>query len=248
MKGAHILAAVAAMLASAACNAEQGSEGSPNLNAPIEAVAAPQGGDWAQTVTKTAEGGFLMGNPNADVKLVEFGSMTCPHCAEFDEKGLQQLIDKYVKTGRVSFEFRNFVRDPFDLTVSLITRCGGPERFFPLTRAAFADQRAWMEQIQSAPQDRLQALSNLPPQQQFVEIAKLGGLQQWAAQRGVPSARSTACLTNENEVNQLVQMNTDATSTYSIPGTPAFLINGKLAENVTTWETLEPKIREALGS
>ena len=57
-----------------------------------------------------------MGNPNAKVKLVEFGSLTCPHCAEFEEEGGKALIENYVKTGQVSWEFRNFVRDPFDIT------------------------------------------------------------------------------------------------------------------------------------
>ena len=72
-----------------------------------------------------------MGNPNAEVKLVEFGSMTCPHCAEFDEQGGKPLIDNYVKNGQVSFEFRNFVRDPFDMTASLIARCGGAKQLLP---------------------------------------------------------------------------------------------------------------------
>jgi hypothetical protein len=73
MKPAYVLLATAAIFASAACNAEQGASG--NSSAPIEAVAAPNGGDWTKTVVATPEGGFLMGNPNADVKLVEFGSM-----------------------------------------------------------------------------------------------------------------------------------------------------------------------------
>ena len=76
-------------------------------------------------VVRTPEGGYLMGNPKANVKLIEFGSMTCPHCAEFEEQRGEQLIDTYVKSGRVSYEFRNFVRDPFDLAASLIARCGG---------------------------------------------------------------------------------------------------------------------------
>ena len=49
----------------------------------------------------------MMGNPNAKVKLIEIGSLTCPHCREFDEKGVPTLIDKYVKTGQVSWEFRH---------------------------------------------------------------------------------------------------------------------------------------------
>jgi protein-disulfide isomerase len=74
------------------------------------------------------------------------------------------------------------------------------------------------------------------------------GLKQYASMRGVPRAKADQCLANEAEVNQLVQMNTDAATTYSIPGTPSFLINGALVEQVATWELLEPKLKEALAS
>lgn len=246
MKPSHLFTAAAAVLALAGCNAESGN--STASSAPIEAVPPPEGGDWSQMVRQTPEGGFVMGNPDADVKLVEFASMTCPHCADFEENGVPPLIENYVKTGRVSFELRNFVRDPFDLTASLITRCGGADRYFPLTRAMFEDQDQWFQTLQNIPQDQMQSVMTMGPQQQFLRIAELAGFQQWAAQRGLPSAQSTQCLTNEEEVNRLVQMNSDATSNFNIPGTPSFVINGELVENASAWDALEPRIREALGS
>ena len=248
MKPSHILLATAAIFASAACNAEKGAESNSSAPLNIERIAPPQGGDWSQMVTETPAGGFLMGNPEAPVKLVEYGSMTCPHCAEFDETGLQPLIDNYVKTGQVSFEFRNYVRDPYDLTAALITRCNGAQGFFPLTRAMFKDQQDWITKLQGVSPEQQQALMNLGPQQQFLEIAKLAGFQQWAAMRGVPNAKSTACLTDEGEVNQLVQMNGDATSQYpNFPGTPTFTINGELLERTADWATLEPQLRDAVA-
>ena len=141
MKPIHLTMAVAAVLASGACNAENGTSANGNSAAATKAVPPPQGGDWSTVVTQTPEGGFLMGNPNADVKLVEFGSMTCPHCATFDEEGFEALSNSYVKNGQVAFEFRNYVRDPLDITLSLIARCGGEERFFPLTHAMFDSQQ-----------------------------------------------------------------------------------------------------------
>lgn len=249
MKLHHLGVALAAILASAACNAEKGNDAAAaTTSGSAKQVPPPKGGDWSTVVTQTAAGGYVMGNPNAGVKLIEYGSMTCPHCAEFDEKGLQPLIDNYVKSGRVSFEFRNFVRDPFDLTASLIARCGGTRQFFPLTRQLFAGQDQWIGKIQSAGAEQQQALAALPPKQQFAAIAKLAGLQQWAAQRGVPSAKSGACLANESEVNRLVQMNGDATQQYpGFRGTPSFVLNGKLLDDTATWETLEPKLRAAVG-
>jgi hypothetical protein len=246
MKRIHLLAA-AAVFASAACNGDKGTDSS-GPTTKVEAVAPPQGGDWAQVVTQTPAGGFVMGNPNAAVKLVEYGSLTCPHCREFDETGVQPLIDNYVKSGRVAYELRNYVRDPFDLAGALITRCNGAKGFFPLTRAMFKDQANWLNRLQSIPPEQQQALTTLGPDRQFLEIAKAAGFQQWAAMRGLPSARSTTCLTDQAEINRLVQMTSDATTEIpNFPGTPTFTINGELAENAATWKLLEPKLRDALG-
>ena len=248
MKPAHFLIAGAAALAGAACNAEQQPQaGADGPTGPIQTVERPASGDWSEAVTATNEGGFLMGNPNAEVKLVEFGSMTCPHCATFDEVGVPQLIEKYVKPGTVSFEFRNYVRDPYDITASLIARCNGAKTFFPLTGAIFDSQREWTGKLQEVPEAEMQALQTMQPAQQFSTIAKWTGLQQFAAMRGVPKAKSSQCLANQSEIDRLVQMNSDASSQYQIGGTPSFLINGKVAENAASWETLEPLLKEALG-
>ena len=247
MKPARLLTAVTAIVALAACNGEGGNTTSASSE-PIEAVPPPEGGDWSQIVTQTAEGGYLMGNPDADVKVIEFASMTCPHCASFAEQGFDPLVEEYVKTGRVAFEFRNFVRDPLDITMALIARCGEANRFFPITEAMFENQGNFFEAAQAAPAEQQQALSQQPPAQQFAGFAQLAGLQQWAAQRGLPSARQQQCLTNQAEMDRLVQMTSDASAQYQVPGTPAFVINGKLVENASTWETLEPAIREAIGS
>jgi len=173
--------------------------------------------------------------------------MTCPHCAEFEEQGAKALIDNYVKKGLVSYEFRNYVRDPFDVAASLVARCGGEAGFFGLTRGLYAEQRDWVGKIQAADPAKMQSLQTMPPGQQFATIADLAGLKQFAAMRGVPRAKAEACLADEAAINQLVQMNSDAQSTYNIPGTPAFLINGTLVEQVAAWSQLEPKIKEALA-
>jgi protein-disulfide isomerase len=253
MKSSQILLAAIAILASGACNAEKSGDAAAGTGAgaaagPAQAVKPPANGDWSQVVAQTPAGGFMMGNPNAAIKLVEYGSMTCPHCREFDETGMQPLVDKYVKSGRISFEFRNYVRDPFDLAGALIARCNGAKGFFPLTRAMFKDQPKWMAKLQTVAPEQQQALATLGPDRQFVEIAKLAGFQQWAAQRGLPSAKSSTCLTNEAEVNRLVQMTSDATEQFpQFPGTPAFTLNGELLQQAGTWPALDKKLGEALG-
>jgi protein-disulfide isomerase len=96
----------------------------------------------------------------------------------------------------------------------------------------------------------MQQIQGLPPQQQFGEIAKIAGFQDWAAMRGLPADKTAACLANQAEVDRLVQMQNDAISSYEIPGTPSFLLNGELVKieaGSTPWRQLEAKIKSALG-
>ncbi len=252
MKPSTILA-FAAALASSGCNTQKGNDAAAPESSSTEAVKAPANGDWTEAVVRTDAGGFRMGNPDAKVKLVEFGSMTCPHCASFEESGYAPLTNNYVKSGKVSYEFRNYVRDPFDIAASLIARCNGANSFFPLTKALYDDQRQWVGNLQQAPQAKLEEIQNLGPDKQFLEIAKAADLQKWAAMRGVPSAKSTQCLTDQNAVNKLVQMNSDTTSAYpDFQGTPTFVINGKMVDlgrvtEAQVWSALESKIKAALG-
>jgi protein-disulfide isomerase len=221
------------------------------LGVPASAIAAAKAaprGDWTHVVAASPAGGFVLGNPKAKVKLVEYGSLSCPHCRAFDQEGVPTLLAKYVKPGQVSWEFRNYVRDPVDLTAALISRCNGARSFFPLARAIFKDQPVWFGKAIAAPKDQLQKLADLPPQQQFVAMAKLVGLDTWATAHGLPTARTNQCLANVKNIDQLVQMTGDATKQHpDFQGTPTFLINGGLVKNVGTWDALEPKLKGALG-
>jgi len=252
MKPTMFLASAIALVAIAGCNSKQGDAATNTTTQKTTKVAPPKNGDWTTVATATEAGGMMMGNPNAQVQLIEYGSMTCPHCREFDESGVTPLVNDYVKSGKISYEFRNYVRDGFDLAASLVARCNGPKDFFPLERALYKDQSNWVQKIQATPQDKLQALENLPPNQQFLETAKIAGFQDWAAMRGVPVAKSTQCLTDEKAVNQLVQMTGDATNQYpDFPGTPTFILNGKMVDITAgggpVWDQLKAALNKALG-
>lgn len=212
------------------------------------AIAAPAGTDWTTTVAQTPEGGMRMGNPNAPVKLVEFASMTCHVCRDFAKDSTPALEDKYVKTGQVSYEFRNFLRDPIDVAASLLARCGGPQPFFKLTEQMFAEQDALLKRAQSISPADAKSLEGLPPSRQMTRMAQLTELDRFVGMRGVPAARAQACLSNEAELNKLVAMTQAASKQYNITGTPTFLINGEVVENATSWNAIEPKIRAALGA
>ena len=143
------VAALALMLAGCGSDDAASNAQVADQNFQVEQIAAPNGGDWTQVVSETPQGGFVMGNPQARVRVVEFGSFTCPHCAAFSEEGAPALIDKYVKSGQVSFEFRNFIRDSADLAAALLARCNGPAAFFPLTDQIFAAQEEWLGRAQN---------------------------------------------------------------------------------------------------
>ena len=243
-KASLTLAALAVLASSAGVARKAQMTAAPKAGGAV-AMTAPHG-DWSQVTTASRAGGFIMGNPNAKVKLVEFGSLTCPHCGTFDKVGAGPLVERYVKSGKVSWEYRNFVRDPYDITASLIARCNGAKSFFGLMHAIFATQPLWYGKLQAVPQPQMDAIAALPTAKQFPALAKLMGLPRFATMRGVPLARVNACLANQAEVAKLVQMNSAAVSGYNIPGTPSFLLNGSLLGQTATWEALEPKLKAAL--
>src|SRR3982751_2719257 len=175
MKPIYLICAVAALVPMAACNKGKEAAATDSSSAAYKPVPAPADGDWTKVVTPTPAGGFMMGNPVAKVHLIEYGSLTCPHCQRFDESGVTPLVNTYVKSGQVSYEFRNYVRDPIDLAASLIARCNGPAGFFPLARALYKDQANWMAKVQAAQPAQLQALQNLPPNQIGLATAKVVG-------------------------------------------------------------------------
>src|SRR6478672_7931357 len=141
MKVRTFLACSMAVVALAACNKNKGDgEGVSTATAEDKIIVTtanpPPGGTWADVVNTSAAGGFVMGNPNAKVKLLEIGSLSCPHCKLFDDEGVPTLIEQYVKPGKVRWEFRTYViHGPLDMAANLVVRCNGAQTFFPLARA-----------------------------------------------------------------------------------------------------------------
>ncbi|MGZ2412684.1 protein-disulfide isomerase [Sphingomonas sp. F9_3S_D5_B_2] len=250
MKIGKFLAGVMAVLAVAGCNQNKssGEAVSDNANVKITQANPPPGGTWADVVNATSAS-YVMGNPNAKVKLVEIGSLSCPHCKLFADEGVPSLVNKYVKTGHVSWEYRPFViHGPVDMAADMIVRCNGAKTFFPMIEALYKDQAAWMGKLEAAPQDKMTEIQNLPPNQAFVAMANLLGLQDWAAARGLSVAKSNQCLSDQKMIDHEVQVLSDVNNQYpDFAGTPSFIINGKmLPKEVASWDKLEPALRDAL--
>ena len=213
--------------------------------APVAGKAAPAGTNWVETVTRTPEGGWRMGNPDAPIKLVEYGSRTCHVCAEFEEKGFKPLTENYVASGKVSFEFRDYLRNGADISAALVGGCGGTGPFFTLLNQMYADQGRALDVLQKLPQSYYEELSKLPLNQQATRFAEGAGYLDFVKQRGIPEAKARACLMDTAEAERLQKMNEKANADYPIPGTPTFLLNGKMLEQTVSWDQVERALKAA---
>ena len=232
MKAALLLAAASLLGASAA-------------SAAPARRAAPAAADWARTVAATPEGGFRMGNPNAKVKLVEYGSLTCGHCAAFAREGMAALVGTYVRSGKVSYEYRNYILNGLDIAASLLARCGGPSRFFPFADKLYATQSQWMTRATSLSAEQKAQLNGLPEALRLGRYAETVGLTALAAQQGISAAQAQKCLGDAAALDRLAKM-AAAAEGQGVTGTPTFFFNGANI-GTQTWATLEPILRESAG-
>jgi protein-disulfide isomerase len=210
---------------------------------PVHHVAAAAR-DWTRVVVATPEGGFRMGNPAAKVKLVEYGSLTCPHCAAFSRTGEQPFIQAYVKSGRASYEYRNFVLNNVDVVASLLARCAGTG-FFRVADTFYATQDQWVKKATAMTEAQRTQVNALPTSQRLGRVADMIGLTPIAARAGVPAAQGKKCLADKAGVDRLGHIY-QAGEAAGVDGTPTFFINGAKADT-NTWAGLEPLIRTAAG-
>jgi protein-disulfide isomerase len=244
MKALIRTGALALALLLAGCGEGGGDQAAP-IAAPTPAIPAPDGGEWTKIVVETPEGGFRMGNPDAPVKLVEYASVTCPHCAKFSRQATGPLT-QLVKSGHLSWEFRHYLLFPTDPAVSLLARCGGPRDFFALTERLYASQSDWSDKVQALPSAELERIRALPPAQQAGALVKGAGLDELLRERGVPQAQIDRCLAGGQEVRKLEAL-TLLGRREGVPGTPAFFINGRFVKGVGNWAALRPPLQSALS-
>lgn len=202
--------------------------------------------DWTKTVSQAAAGAYVMGNPAAKVRLIEYLSFTCSHCAHFSQEGWPVLKANYVGKGLVSLEVRHAVRDGFDLTGSMLARCTGPRGYFRASEAVLDKLLLWGPRASELAEKSGATLEDKPIGERMQAIAKGTGLDVLVAPYGLPLGRVRSCLSNAAEQKKLAAMANEAWGERKISGTPAFMINGELLPGVTSWQALEPKLQAAL--
>lgn len=242
--------ALISALALAACGGESSNSSAPvQSSTPVAAAAPPAGKTWMDVVAKTPEGGYVEGNPNAPIKLVEYGSRNCPVCGRFAVEGVEPLRQKYISTGKVSYEFRDFlVHGAPDLALALLNQCVPTESFFTMMDQIYANQPAFLDRTMQLQQNNpqvIQQLQSMPAPQAAVGFADQLGFIEFMKQRGVPEAKARACLADQKAIESIAKVNGDAVNNGEVTGTPTFFINGRVIPNTATWEALEPAIQAA---
>jgi protein-disulfide isomerase len=170
------------------------------------AVLAACGGS-----NKAVEGDMALGAPEgAKVTVIEYASPTCPHCAAWQKETWPGFEEKYVKTNKVRFVFREIPTPPADIATAgvLLARCAGEDKYFDVMHELMASQSEWMSGA----------------------IAPRASLLKTANAFGMNEQQFTTCITDEKAIAAL-EKRVQAASAAGVTGTPYFTVNGK---NVVT--------------
>ena len=209
------------------------------------ASAAPKTVGWTNTVTLGLDGSHILGNPAAQVKVAEYASYTCPHCARFAVESDGPLRIGYIPTGKVSFDVRHMLHDPIDLAAAMLVNCGSKDKFFlnhsafmrsqskwiaPLTRASDAQKARWTSGNLGARNRAIAA------DFKFYDIM---------ATRGYSRIEVDRFLADQSVAKRIGKQAQDGYAA-GVRGTPGFTINGRLLDGVHEWSKLRPLIDKSL--
>jgi protein-disulfide isomerase len=167
----------------------------------------------AQAVLQITQDDRVLGNPGAPITIIEYASLTCPHCAHFANDVLPAIKKEWVDTGKVKLVLRDFPLDEPALRAAMIARCAPPGRFYAFADTFFASQDKW-----AGSKDYREALARL---------AKLGGMGK---------DEVDACLKNTNLENRIVEQRLIASKELDVNSTPTFFINGSKFSGAPTAE------------
>lgn len=164
-----------------------------------------------------------VGDANAPVTIIEYSSMTCPHCANFHKTVLPSLKEKYISTGKVRYIVREFPLNNLAVTASMLTRCAAPEKYNAFVEAIYDKQDVWafgkgLPEGENKPLDRL------------FDIAK---------QVGMSKKSFDECLADQALLDNIIKVRTRGNEVFNVQSTPTFFVNGTLVRGVSSLKQLE---------
>ena len=168
----------------------------------------------------------MLGNTNAKVTIVEYASMTCPHCANFHKTIYPELKKKYVEPGKVRFIFREFPLDPRAGAASMLARCAGPDKYFQMIEVLFGRQEQWA----------------------FVKDSPIDELKSIARQLGMSEEAFNTCINDKTMLDALEVIRNRGSEQYGVASTPTFFINGKKLTEPPTIEAFNKVLDPLLAA
>lgn len=170
-------------------------------------------------------GEMALGEDNAPVTIIEYASATCPHCANFHKGTFKELDEKYIKTGKVRFVFREFPFDNPSLAAFMLARCAPKDKFFPMIDVLFQQQRKWASQ-------------GADVRGELFNIARLAGFTQKTFEE---------CLKNEDVAKGVIAVR-DLGTELGVSSTPTFFVNGVMMKGNSGMAQFEAMIKPHLSN
>jgi protein-disulfide isomerase len=167
------------------------------------------------------DGDVGIGSPTAPVTIIEYASMTCPHCAHFSDTTFQELKKRYIDTGKVHYIFREFPLDQLAAAAFMVARCAGKDKFFPIIETLFAKQDVWVLRDGDTALDKLGA---------------------FAKQFGFTDQSYADCLANQKVLDGIQEVRDYAATKLGVNSTPTFFVNGKVLRGDVTMEAMAKEI------
>jgi protein-disulfide isomerase len=186
------------------------------------APAAAVGGAANAQEPANATDDRILGKPDAPITIIEYASLTCPHCAAFDAETLPKLKQEWIDTGKAKLIFRDFPLDALALKGATLARCAPPERFYGFIDVLFRQQEVWARAAD--------------PQAALGRIAKLGGMSEDQFQ---------TCMKDDAAQNKILAMRMTGEKEFKVESTPTFFINGKKIVGALPYDSFVDALKAA---
>jgi protein-disulfide isomerase len=148
---------------------------------------------------------IVLGKADAPNTIVEYASMTCPHCAQFQTVVFPELKKKYIDTGQAKYILREFPLDGLAVAAFMLARCAGPDRYYPMVDGLFESQKIW-------------AVPGAEGKDKLLAIAR---------QAGFSKEKFDQCISDKELFDKVVAVRTRANDKFGVDSTPTFFVNGK---------------------